>query len=60
MLNVQQQAPIEKVKVMAEEPIVVPPKVEKVKQSAPYDLEANLKLTIKAQKKIIKLKSKEE
>jgi hypothetical protein len=47
--------------VMEDEPIVVPPVLEKAKEdTAPYDLESNLKLTIKAQKKIIKLNSKEQ
>lgn len=40
--------------------VVEPPKVERAKEVAPYNLEANLKLTIKAQKKVIQFNSKEE
>lgn len=45
---------------MDDDPIEIPPKTKKVKQSPQYDLEANLQLFIKAQKNIIKLNSKEE
>ena len=41
-----------------EEPIVVVLKKEKAKESKPYDLDSNLSLTLKTQRKVIKLSSK--